>query len=62
MIHERAYPPARQTVVAIEPFATRDELIEAEMIAIKAEFPRFNKVYNTRTLQGELVENKGGQQ
>jgi hypothetical protein len=40
----------------IEPFTSRDELITAEMIAIKSEFPSFNQVYNDRTLQRELAQ------
>jgi hypothetical protein len=39
----------------VEPFTSRDELITAEMVAIKSEFPRFNQVNNGRTLaQGEV--------
>ena len=32
------------------------ELIEAERLAIKTEFPKFNKVHNDRTLRRELVQ------
>jgi hypothetical protein len=40
----------------VEPFTSRDELITAEMVAIKSEFPRFNQVHNGRTLQRELAQ------
>jgi hypothetical protein len=41
--------------IIIEPFASRAELIEAEALAIKSEYPKFNKVHNDRTLRRELV-------
>ena len=46
--------------ITIEPFTSREELIEAEMIAIKAEFPRFNHVHNGRSLGREAAALKGG--
>ena len=41
--------------IVVEPFATRNELIEAEAYAIKTEFPKFNKTHNDRTLRRALV-------
>jgi hypothetical protein len=41
--------------IVIEPFGSREELIEAEAIAIKTEYPRYNKVHNDRTLRRALV-------
>jgi hypothetical protein len=34
--------------IIVEPFATREEALEAEQFAIRAEFPKFNIVHNTR--------------
>jgi hypothetical protein len=34
----------------IEPFATREELVEAEALAIKSEYPKFNKATTTTEL------------
>jgi len=34
--------------IIIEPFATRDEALEAEQLAIKTEFPKFNTSHNER--------------
>jgi hypothetical protein len=41
--------------IVIEPFASREELIEAEELAIKSEYPRYNKTHNDRTLRRMLV-------
>jgi hypothetical protein len=37
--------------IIIEPFASRDELLEAEQLAIATEFPKFNTIYNGRRQQ-----------
>jgi hypothetical protein len=34
--------------IVIEPFASREELLEAEQLAIRTEFPKFNRVHNER--------------
>jgi hypothetical protein len=34
--------------IVIEPFETREEALEAEQLAIKTEFPKFNSVHNSR--------------
>jgi hypothetical protein len=41
--------------IIIEPFASREELIEAEALAIKSEYPKFNKTHNDRMLRRALV-------
>jgi hypothetical protein len=41
--------------IVIEPFGSREELIEAEAIAIKTEYPKYNKAHNDRTLRRALV-------
>jgi hypothetical protein len=33
-------------MVLVEPFATREELLEAERVAIRTEFPKYNRVLN----------------
>jgi len=45
--------------IVIEPFASREELIEAEALAIKTEYPRHNKTHNDRTLRRALVAPAG---
>jgi Arm DNA-binding domain/GIY-YIG catalytic domain len=35
--------------IIIEPFATREEALEAERVAIKTEHPKYNIIYNNRT-------------
>jgi hypothetical protein len=45
----------------VEPFTSRDELVTAELVAIKSEFPRFNRMHNGRTLQRELKERPAGE-
>jgi hypothetical protein len=35
-------------LIIIEPFATREEALEAERIAVRTEFPKYNTVYNKR--------------
>jgi hypothetical protein len=41
--------------ILVEPFAYREELIEAEAYAIKTEFPKFNHTHNDRTLRRALA-------
>lgn len=48
--------------IIIEPFASREELIEAEALAIKSEYPKFNKVHNNRMLRRALVAPEGAKQ
>jgi len=36
--------------ITIEPFATREEVIAAEQLAIETEFPKYNQTYNGRAL------------
>jgi hypothetical protein len=40
--------------IVIEPFGSREELIEAEALAIKSEYPKHNKTHNDRTLRRAL--------
>jgi predicted GIY-YIG superfamily endonuclease len=35
-------------LIVIEPFATREELLEAERAAIHNEFPKYNRIFNKR--------------
>jgi predicted GIY-YIG superfamily endonuclease len=47
----------RETIclIVIEPFATREEALEAERVAIRNEFPKFNRIHNGhRTPEQEL--------
>jgi hypothetical protein len=41
--------------IVIEPFETREQALEAEQVAIKTEFPKFNTVYNGRDLLREVT-------
>jgi hypothetical protein len=35
-------------LIVIEPFETREELLEAERAAIHNEFPKYNRIFNKR--------------
>lgn len=42
--------------IAVEPFATREEVMEAEKVAIRTEFPKYNIIHNGyRSPIGELI-------
>ena len=41
--------------IVIEPFETREQALEAEQIAIKSEFPKFNTTHNGRALFREIA-------
>ena len=41
--------------IVIEPFETREQALEAEQIAIKTEFPKFNTTHNGRALFREIA-------
>jgi predicted GIY-YIG superfamily endonuclease len=45
-------------LIVIEPFATREEALEAERVAIRNEYPKYNAVHNGRRQPIEELERR----